>query len=143
MVRFEGKGGGIIPTPCLKPVRITLETSHLSRKYTPICSFRKYTFLCLGPLNFNDVSSFLEKNSIFCSKKYFSSRQKCESCVRDFVVLFSVSVRQKITITKTITIADSASGIRSLDCSKLTGNLKNDNDVTIFKHDAIFNPDYG
>ena len=31
-------------TPCLKRVRIMLETSNLARKYTPICSFRKYTF---------------------------------------------------------------------------------------------------
>ena len=42
-VRFEVEGGGKI-TPRLKPVRIMLETSNLARKYTPICSFRKYTF---------------------------------------------------------------------------------------------------
>ena len=42
-VRFEvGKEGKI--TPCLKPVRVILETSTLIRNYTPICSFRKYTF---------------------------------------------------------------------------------------------------
>ena len=37
-----GKGGKI--TPCLKLVRIMLESSNLARKYTPIFSFRKYTF---------------------------------------------------------------------------------------------------
>ena len=37
-----GKGGKI--TPCLKLVRIMLESSNLARKYTPVCSFRKYTF---------------------------------------------------------------------------------------------------
>ena len=37
-----GKGGKI--TPRLKLVRIMLESSNLARKYTPICSFRKYTF---------------------------------------------------------------------------------------------------
>ena len=42
-VRFEVGGGGGKITPCLKPVTITLETSNLARKYTPICSFRKYT----------------------------------------------------------------------------------------------------
>ena len=42
-VRFEVGGGGQIP-PRLKLVRIMLETSNLARKYTPICSFRKYTF---------------------------------------------------------------------------------------------------
>ena len=41
--RFEvGEGGKI--TPRLKLVRIMLETLNLARKYTPICSFRKYTF---------------------------------------------------------------------------------------------------
>ena len=47
-VRFEvvGGGGGKItaPPPCLKPVRIMLETLNLPRKYTFICSFRKYSF---------------------------------------------------------------------------------------------------
>ena len=38
-----GRGGGKI-TPCLKLVRIMLEPSNLARKYTHICSFRKYTF---------------------------------------------------------------------------------------------------
>ena len=38
------EGGGVKLPPYLKLVRITLETSNLARKYTPICSFRKYTF---------------------------------------------------------------------------------------------------
>ena len=38
-------GGGAITLPsCLKLVRIMLETWNLVRKYTNICSFRKYTF---------------------------------------------------------------------------------------------------
>ena len=114
-----------------------LEASNLARKYTPICSFRKYTFQCLGPLNFADVSIFLQKNSVFCPKKYLYSKQQCESCVRDFLVLFSVFVRQKVTITENITFADSVSGIRPPDCSKLAKNPKNDNDVTIFRNDVI------
>ena len=40
----EGGFEGAKLLPCLKLVRITLETSHLTRKYTSICSFRKYTF---------------------------------------------------------------------------------------------------
>ena len=36
----------------------------------------------------------------------------------------------------TITFADSVSGIRPPDCSKLAKNPKNDNDVTIFRHDV-------
>ena len=113
-----------------------LETSNLARKYTPICSFRKYTFQCLGPLNFADVSIFLQKISVFCPKKYLYSKQQCESCVRDFLVLFSVFVRQKVTVTENITFADSVSGIRSPDCSKLAKNPKNDNDVTCSWHDV-------
>ena len=55
-VRFEVGWGKI--TPCLKLVRITLEASNLARRYISICSFRKYTFQCLGSLNFADVSIF-------------------------------------------------------------------------------------
>ena len=116
-----------------------LETSNLARKYTPICSFRKYSFYYLGPLSFADVSIFLQNISVFCPKKYLYSKQQCESCVRDFLVLFSVFVRQKVTITENITFADSVSGIRPPDCSKLAKNPKNDNDVTIFRHDVNVN----
>ena len=41
-VPFEVGKRGI--TPCLKLVRITLETSNLACKYSHISSFRKYTF---------------------------------------------------------------------------------------------------
>ena len=53
---FWGEGGG-----GLEFVRIMLETWNLVRKYTPICSFRKYNFYHQGPLKFADVS----KNSSF------------------------------------------------------------------------------
>ena len=36
------RGGGAKTTPCLKLVRIMLETWYLVCKYTHICSFRKY-----------------------------------------------------------------------------------------------------
>ena len=42
-----------------------------------------------------------------------------------------------MTITENITFADSASGIRHPDCSKLIKNQKNDNDVTNSRHDVI------
>ena len=80
-----------------------LETQNLARKYASICSFRKYTFQCLGHLILL-MPAFFAKNSVFCPKKYLYSRQQCESCVRDFLVLFSVFVRQKVTITKHITL---------------------------------------
>ena len=113
-----------------------LEASNLARKYTPICSFRKYTFQCLGSLNFADVSIFLKKITFFVQKSTFTQSNSV-SCVRGFLVLFSVFVRQKITITESITFADSVSGIRPPDCSKLAKNPKNDNYVTISRHDVI------
>ena len=96
-----------------------LETSNLTRKYTPIFSFRKYTLQYLGPLNFADVSIFLQKISVFCPKKQLYPKQQCQSFVRCFLVLFSGFVRQKVTITENITFADSVSGIRPPDFSKL------------------------
>ena len=137
-VRFEVWG---VP-PCLKPVKIMLETSNLARKYISVCSFRKYTFQDLDPLSFADVSIFLQKISVFSPKKYFYSKQKCESCVFfvffcfNFLVLFSVFVRQKLPITENITFAGSVCGIRPPDCRKLAKNPKNDNDVIIFRHDV-------
>ena len=116
-----------------------LETSNLARKYTPIFSFRKYSFYYLGPLSFADVSIFLQNFSVFCPKKHLYSKQECESCVRDFLVLFSVFVRQKFTITENITFRDSVSGIRRRECSKLAKNPESDNDVTIFRHGVISN----
>ena len=38
-----------------------------------------------------------------------------------------------------MTFADSVSGIQPTDCSKLAQNQKNDNDVTIFRHDVNVN----
>ena len=55
--------------------------------------------------------------------------------VRGFLVLFSFFVINRVTITENITFADSVSGIRPSDCSKLVRNPKNVNDVTIFLHD--------
>ena len=81
-VRFAVGGGGggrggwrSKITRCLILVRIMLETSNLARKYTSICSFRKYTFYFLGRLNFADVGIFLRKLSIFCPKKSSYSKQ--------------------------------------------------------------------
>ena len=53
-----------------------------------------------------------------------------------FLVLFSVFVQQKVTVTENITFAESVSGIQSPDCSKLAKNLENDNDATISWHDV-------
>ena len=79
---------------------------------------------------------FCKKLACFCPKKYLYLKQYCESCVEDFLFPFSVFVRKKVTFTENITFADSVSGIRPLDLCKLTKNPKNDNDVTIFRHDV-------
>ena len=60
----------------------------------------------------------------------------CESCVRDFLVLFSVFVRYKVAIDENMSFTDYVSGIRLPECSKLAINWKNDNDVTLFWHDV-------
>ena len=44
-----------------------------------------------------------------------------------------------VTVTENITFADSVSGSRPPDCSKLAKNLKNGNDVTIFGHNVVAN----
>ena len=82
-----GGGGGVNYSPCLKLVRIMLGTLNLVCKYTHICSFRKYAFQYQGILIFAYISI------IFWQKQYLYSKQQCESCVRDFLVLFSVFVR--------------------------------------------------
>ena len=78
------------------------------------------------------VSIFLQKNSVFCPKKYLYSKQQCESCVIDFIVLFPVFLIQKVTVNGKVTFSDFLSGIKPPDGFKLATNPKNDNDVTIF-----------
>ena len=97
---------------------IMLETWSLVRKFTHICSFRKYTFQYQGPLILLMSASFLQKNYIFWQKWYLYSTQYCESCVRDYLVLFSVFVIQKVTVNENIGLTDYASGIRLPDCSE-------------------------
>ena len=132
-VRFEVGGGGKIP-PCLKLVRITLEISNLGRQYTAICSFRRYTFQCLGSLNFADISIFFAKNlPFFIQKSTFTQSNSVRAVLE--IVWFCF----QFLFTENITFADSLSGILPPDCSKLAKNLKNGNGVTIFRHDVIIN----
>ena len=94
-----------------------LQTSNLVRKYKHICGFKKYSFQYQDPLNFADVS-------IFAKHQY-------ESCVRDSLVLFSVFVRQKVTVNENVSFTDYTSGLRLPNCSKLVIYPKNDNNVGI------------
>ena len=107
-----------------------LQTSNLVRKYRHISGFKKYTFQYQDPPNFVHVSIVLQKISIFCKKQYLYSKHQYESCVRDSVVLFSVFVRQKVTVNENVSFTDYTSRIQLSNCSKLVKNPKNDNDVT-------------
>ena len=87
------------------------------------------------------IPAFFCKNSSFFSKivpllkavvwKFFCGKNS------DFLVMFSVFVRHKVTINERISFTDYASGIRLPGCSKFAVNGKNGNDVTVFQHDAI------
>ena len=72
---------------------------------------------------------FFCKNSTFFKNSTFI--QQYESCVRDFLVLFSVFVSKKVTINENVNFTDHASGIWLPDCSKLSINRKNNTDVTV------------
>ena len=48
------------------------ETWNLVRKYTHICSFRKYTFKYQDPLNFADGIIFLQKSAFFGNNSTFT-----------------------------------------------------------------------
>ena len=86
-VRFEvWKGGGVgdIITPCLKFVRIMLETWYLVRKYTLVSSFKKYTFQYQDFLNFDDISNFLQKISKFGINRTFTLSYKVRTVLEIF-----------------------------------------------------------
>ena len=100
-----------------------LETWHISRH--PYVVSENIPFLLMS-------ASCCKRLAFFVQKSTFT--QQCESCVTEFLIIFTVFVRQKVTITKNITFADPMSRIRHSDCSKLAKNLKNDNDATIFRH---------
>ena len=65
----------------------------MARKYTQIYSFWKYTFSYHGPLNFADVSIF-RKRQVLLGKDFAFTQGNSVKDVRDFLVPFSVFVRQ-------------------------------------------------
>ena len=116
-----------------------LETRNSVRKYTHICSFRKYTFQQQDSLNFADVSNFLVKNSIFLKKIVPLLKAIVRGlCQRFFSSVFRFC-KIKGIVNENVSFTDSAFGIPLQDCSKYAKNQKNDNDVTICRHDAIVN----
>ena len=107
-----------------------LQTSNLVRKYKHICGFKEYTFQYEDPLNFADVSISLQKINILCKKQYFYSKHEYEICVRDSLVLFSVFVKQNVTVNENVSFTDYTSRLQLSNCSKLAINRKNDNEAT-------------
>ena len=66
---FWGWGGGEVKLPpCLKLVRIMLETSNMARKYTHLCSFRKYTFSTKPILSLLMPAFFCKNITVFWQK---------------------------------------------------------------------------
>ena len=64
---FWGGGRKVTPTPCLKLVRIMLETSNLARKYTQLCSLENIPFSTKALL-IAGVSIFFANNQHFLAK---------------------------------------------------------------------------
>ena len=115
-----------------------LETLNLIRKYTRISSLRKYTFQYQNLLNFADVGIFSAKKSAYFGKNNnFTQSNSVGAVFEIFLFLFSVFVRQKITINENVSFTDYALGIGLPHRSKLSINRRNDNDVTI-SHFFIF-----
>ena len=87
------------------------------------------------------ISLFFTKRKSICWQKYYLySKQQCESCVRDLLVLFSFFFffsDNESAINENLSFAGYLSGIWLLNGSKLDINRKHDNDITIFCDDVI------
>ena len=70
-----------------------LETSSLARKYTYICSFRKYIFYYQGSLNFADVFFFFKKSAFFDENSTFTQINGVRAVLNIFKFFFSYFVR--------------------------------------------------
>ena len=79
---------------------------------------------------------FCKKIDFFVQKSTFTQSNSVRAVLKIFLVLFSVFVGQKVTITENIIFANSVFGIWPPECSKLAKNPKNDNDITIYRHDV-------
>ena len=102
-----------------------LQTSNLVRKYKHICDFKKYPVQYQDLLNFADVSIFCIKKT-FVKNSTFTQIISNENYVSYSLVLFSIFVRQKVTVNENVSFTDYTSGFRLPNCSKLAINPKND-----------------
>ena len=81
--------GGVKITPCLKLIRIMLETSNLAGNNTFICSLWKYAFYYQGLLNFADFNIFLQKVSVFGKNSTFTQSSSVRAVLKIFCSVFS------------------------------------------------------
>ena len=109
-----------------------VEAWNLVRKDTHICSFTKYTFQCQGPLNSADGSIFF-----FCKNVTFAQSNSVKAVIDIFSSVFTYCKIFQVTFNKNVCFIDQATGIRLPDCSKLSINRKNYNDLTICRHGVI------
>ena len=84
-----GRREGRKINPCLKLVRFMLETWNLVRKYTHICSLRKYTFLYQDSYNFADVSIFCKNPAFFIKNSTFTQSNSMKAVLETFSFVFS------------------------------------------------------
>ena len=83
---------GVNYSPCLKLVRIMLETLNLLCKYTHICSFRKYAFQYQGILIFAYISIFFcKKLSFFGKNSTFTQSNSVRAVLEIFQFCFPFS----------------------------------------------------
>ena len=75
------------------------------------------------------ISAFFCKKSAVFSKNSTFTYNKDEGCVRAFLVLFSVFLKQKFTVNENVSVTDHTSGIWLQNYSKLAINQKSDNEV--------------
>ena len=104
-------------------------------KYRHIFSFAKNNFYYWNSFNFADASTFQKNQHIFGKNSVFTH----VSFVRNFLVLFSVSVKEKVATDENVSFTDHASRIWLLYCSKSAISCKNDNYVIILLHDLTVN----
>ena len=83
-----------------------LETSNLARKDNPYAVSENIPFSAQATLVLLTSAFFPEKLTLFVQKSAITQSNSVRA-VRDFLVMFSGFVRQKVTVTENITSADS------------------------------------
>ena len=113
-------GGGKI-TPCLKLVRLCYKPDIWYVSTQIYLVSENIPFSTKTPSVLLIPASFC-KNGIFLPIYYLYSKQWCKNCFREFLIMFFVFVRLKITNNENRSFTDYSSGIWLSDCSILVKN---------------------